>query len=209
MKVKLFAAAVISLLPMNALRVLGYRLLGYKIQGSIGFGTVIGVSAARIQKCRIGAFNLFVGPMTIDIGERAVIGNRNVFWCGSWTAEEQFQNTGYKRSMKIGADTLITSAHYFDVAGSFTLGDGSWIAGTASQFWTHGARVIERDIQIGRHCYLGSAVRFAPGAAINDNIVVAMGSVVAKRFDLSNAMIGGIPAEVLKKDYDWRARRST
>ena len=205
LKVKIILAAIISIVPINALRVLAYRLLGYKISGRVGFGTVIAVSEARIEKCKIGHFNLFIGPMKVEIGEDASIGDRNTFSCGFWTLQEQYRDKNYTRFLQIGANTLITSGHYFDVAGSFVLGDGSWIAGIGSQFWTHGAGVTDRDIQIGRDCYLGSAVRFAPGSDIEDNVIVAMGSVVTKRFDMSKIMIGGVPATILKKDYDWRS----
>jgi len=208
LKVKLVLAALISIVPINALRVLGYRLLGYKVSGRIGVGTVIAVSEALIGKSKIGAFNLFVGPMKIEIGEGSSIGNRNTFSCGFWTTQEQYRDKNYARSMQIGANTLITSGHYFDVTGLFDLGEGSWIAGIGSQFWTHGAGVVDRDIRIGRNCYLGSAVRFAPGSAVGDNVIVAMGSVVTKKFDISKAMIGGVPATVLKKDYDWKLEKS-
>jgi len=204
LKVKIILAAIISIVPINPLRVLGYRLLGYKISGRIGFGTLIAVSEARIEKCKLGLFNLFIGPMKVEIGAGASIGDRNTFSCGFWTEQEQYRNKNYTRSLQIGANTLITSRHYFDVAGSFVLGDGSWIAGIGSQFWTHGAGVIDRDIRIGRDCYLGSAVRFAPGSAVGDNVIVAMGSVVTKKFDVTEAMIGGVPATVLKKNYDWK-----
>ena len=205
LKVKLVLAALISIVPINALRVLGYRLLGYKISGLIGFGTVIAVSEAQIEKCKIGPFNLFIGPMKVEIDAGAKIENRNIFSCGFWTLQEQYRDKNYSCSLQLGANTLITSNHYFDVAGSFVLGDGSWIAGIGSQFWTHGAGVTDRDIQIGRDCYIGSAVRFAPGSAIGDNVIVAMGSVVTKKFDENKAMIGGVPATVLKKDYYWKA----
>ena len=204
LKVKLVLAALISIVPINILRVFGYRLLGYKVSGRIGFGTVIAVSEARIENCKIGIFNLFVGPMKVEIDEGASIGNRNTFSCGFWTVQEQYRDKNYARSLQIGANTVITSGHYVDVAGSFELGDGSWIAGMGSQFWTHGAGVTDRDIQIGRDCYLGSAVRFAPGSAIGDKVIVAMGSVVTKKLDISMAMIGGVPATVLKKNYDWK-----
>lgn len=204
LKLKLVLAAFICIVPINALRVLGYRLLGYKISGHIGFGTVIAVSEARIKKCKIGLFNLFIGPMKVEIGKGASIGDRNTFSCGFWTMREQYQHMNYARFLQIGANASVTSGHYFDVAGSFILGDGSWIAGTGSQFWTHGAGVTDRNIEIGPDCYIGSAVRFAPGSAVGEHVIVAMGSVVTKKFDISKAMIGGVPATVLKKDYDWK-----
>ena len=204
LKVKLVLAVLISILPINALRVFGYRLLGYMISGRIGFGTVIAVSEARIETCKIGLFNLFIGPMKVKIGAGASIGSLNVFTCGFWTIQDQYKKKDYARSLQIGANALLTSGLYADIAGSFVLGSGTWVGAMGSQFWTHGAGVTDRDIHIGNDCYIGSAVRFAPGSGVGDNVIVGMGSVVTKKFDISKAMIGGVPAKVVKKDYDWK-----
>jgi len=87
------------------------------------------------------------------------------------------------------------------------LGDGSWIAGVASQFWTHGTGTPDRDISIGKGCYLGSAVRFSPGSSVGDDVLVAMGSVVTKKFKEGRVLIGGVPAKIIKGDLDWREER--
>lgn len=204
---KIAIAVLISILPLNGLRVLGYRLLfGYRIIGSqIGFGTVIAVDNVSMVNARIRFFNLFIGPMKVRISEGASIGNRNTFSCGYWVLQEQYKDFNYTRTLDIGKNTLITSSHYFDVAGTFKLGDGSWIAGIGSQFWTHGAGVRERDITIGTNCYLGSAVCFAPGSSIGNNVLVAMGSVVSNAIKIDNALLGGVPAKVLKEKYDWKS----
>ena len=205
---KVALAVLIGFLPLNFLRVLGYRLLfGYRIASSrIGFGTIIAVDEFSITRSKIGFFNQFIGPMKINIAEGASIGNRNTFSCGYWVLREENRTMNYLRTLEIGADTLITSGHHFDVAGKFKLGDRSWIAGIGSQFWTHGVGVLDRNIEIGSDCYLGSAVRFAPGAAIANNVLVAMGSVVSGKIDASNALIGGVPAKVLRKNYDWKSQ---
>jgi len=204
---KAIIATFISILPVNFLRVMGYRLLlGYRISETrIGFGTIILVDEVFIQNAKIGFFNLFIGPMKIKIGERASIGNRNTFSCGYWVLRDQYRERNYARSLEIGANALITSSHYFDVAGTFKLGDRSWVAGIGPQFWTHGAGVVERDIEIGKDCYLGSAVRFAPGSSIGNNVIVAMGSVVSGAIKIDNALVGGVPAKMLKENYNWKS----
>ena len=205
---KILVALFVSLLPLNILRVLGYRsLLGYRVAGSrIGFGTVLAVDEAIITNAKIGFFNLFLGPMKVHIGTDASIGTRNTFTCGYWVLQEQYKNSNYTRTLKIGANALITSGHYFDAAGTFNLGDRSWIAGIGSQFWTHGTGVRERDVEIGSDCYLGSAVRFAPGSKLGNNVLLAMGSVVSGVVDADNALVGGVPAKVLKENYDWKTK---
>lgn len=204
-KYRIVLAALVSLLPLNGLRVLGYRLLGYRINRSqIGFGTIIAVDEATLESCKIGPFNLFVGPMRIHIHKGASIGNRNEFVCGYWVLREEYREARYARSLELCEDTLITARHYFDISGSFTLGERSWIAGIDAQFWTHGIGVQDRDIRIGSDCYIGSAARFSPGSSLMDRVVVAMGSVVSGKMPESNALIGGVPAKVLKSNYNWK-----
>ena len=206
-KLKIVLAALVSLLPLNGLRVLGYRLLGYEIKRSrIGFGTIIAVDEAIIDACKIGPFNLFAGPIKVHIHRGASIGNRNEFVCGYWVLREEYQQARYAHRLELCEDTLITSRHYFDLSGSLSLGERSWIAGIDSQFWTHGIGVTDRDIQIGSDCYIGSAARFSPGSAIGDQVVVAMCSVVSGEITEKNALIGGVPAKVLKQNYNWKEK---
>lgn len=208
-KFKIVLAGLVSLLPFNTLRVLGYRLLGYElIEAQVGFGTVIAVDEATLESCKIGPFNFFVGPMKIHIHKGASIGNRNEFICGYWVLRDEYRDKHYLRRLEVCAQALITSRHYFDLSGSLILGERSWIAGIDSQFWTHGIGVTDRDIQIGSDCYIGSAVRFSPGSSIADRVVVAMGSVVSGQMPENNALIGGVPAKVLKSNYNWKDKNA-
>jgi acetyltransferase-like isoleucine patch superfamily enzyme len=206
-KIKLPFSILVSVLPFNTLRVLGYRLLGYKVTSArIGFGTIIAVAEANLDSCRISPFNLFIGPFKLIVRRGASIGSRNEFSCGYWVLRDEYAASNYTRTLEIGTDALITSRHHFDIAGTFVLGDRSWIAGIGSQFWTHGAGVTDRDIRIGSDCYLGSAVRFAPGSSIGNKVVVAMGSVVSTQLNVDNALVGGVPAKILKENYNWKSR---
>jgi acetyltransferase-like isoleucine patch superfamily enzyme len=144
--------------------------------------------------------------LTASVGAR--IGRKNEFICGLWTKSDRYKKDNYARRLELGANSLITSGHHFDVAGAFVLGARSWSAGTGSQFWTHGAGVLERNINIGSDCYVGSAVRFSPGSSIGDNCIIGLGSVLTKTISVSNAMIAGYPARVIRENYDWKTRNS-
>lgn len=192
------AAVVAAIMPTRGLRVWAYRVLcGYQIKrgATIGFGTLIAVRRAEIGYASIGRFNRFSGPFDLTIGDAARIGSRNTFACG---------DLAYERFCRIGPHTLITSGHFFDVVGGFTLSEFAWIAGFGSQFWTHGLGTTERSVTIGSNTYVGSAVRFAPGAAVGENCVVAMGSVVTGPIMESDALIGGVPARILRDNSEWR-----
>ncbi len=202
-RVRYFIAIVISRLPLSFLRVFFYNIIfGYRIKESkVGYGTIIDVDDAFIYKSNIGKFNRFVGPMEIKIDEYSKIGSYNIFECGSWT--KQIPDNKYKRKLEIGKNTLITGFHYFDIAGWFLLSCNSWIAGRSSEFWTHGAGVKDRDIKIGKDCYVGSAVKFVPGSEIGDSTLVGLGSVVTKKFN-DHLMIAGVPAKIIKEKYNWK-----
>lgn len=141
--------------------------------------------------------------MTVSIADSVKVGHFNQFICGFWTLQHGDE---YARRLDIGAGALITSSHYFDVCGLLEIGAGSWVAGVGSQFWTHGAGIARRYVRIGRDCYLGSAVRFGPGAAIGDGVMVALGSVVTRKFAGDRLLIGGAPASVVMSRYDWQSR---
>jgi acetyltransferase-like isoleucine patch superfamily enzyme len=145
--------------------------------------------------------------MSVRVMEGAEIGHHNAFECGEWTRSEADDAGAYERRLEVGERTLIASRHYIDVAGAFVLGRGSWIGGIGSQFWTHGAGVKQRSIRIGERCYVGSGVIFAPGAGLADNTMVALGSLVSRRFHRPNVVIGGVPAVVLKENFDWRTQQ--
>lgn len=206
--IRIILGHLIALMPLNRLRVFLYRaLFGYEIIGSsIGWNSPIVVDSARIVDASIGRHNRLIGPMAVRIGKRARIAKGNSFICGWWTAEERFSASRFARRLAIGENTLITSGHYFDVAGAFELGENSWIAGHGSQFWTHGAHVQERDVSIGKDCYIGAAVRFAPGASVGDHNIVALASVVIRPISADHALIAGHPAKVVKEGYDWKTR---
>ena len=209
LKVRMIVAYLIGIMPTSGLRVFLYRtIFGYRISRSyIGWKTRIVVNDAELTECHIGGGNQFVGPMRVTIKKDATVGNNNVFDCGWWTNEEQFKSARYDRHLEIGMDTRITSGHYFDVAGSFILGNHAWIAGCGSQFWTHGAGSNDRNISIGERCYIGSAVRFAPGTSVGNNSIVGIGSVVTKKISSENVIVAGQPAKIVRENYDWKTQQ--
>ncbi len=199
-------ALLISRLPVSGLRIALYRaLLGYRFgRGCVlGYGVELAVdSFAAGDGVIIRRHTAFVGPLEVVLGDRTFVGRFNKIECGDGAASPSVKHMKYTRRFETGADSLINEGHLFDVLGTIRIGRGSWIAGFASQFLTHGASVADRDINIGEQCFLGSAVRFAPGSGIADRVIVGMGAVVTKRLPDSNVVIGGLPARVIKVRHD-------
>lgn len=192
---------MIAWIPVNALRVLLYKLVfGYDIKNTkIGLGTVIYVSHFKSESALIESGNNFIGPIKVILSRGVRIAKNNSFRAGFWLTQEQ-QN-GACLVLREGAN--ITSSHYFDLNGGIQIGKNSWVAGWGSQFWTHGGGQAPRGIVIGDNCYISSGALFSPGVTIAEESTIALGCVITKTFSCANNLIGGNPAKVIKENYSW------
>lgn len=59
-----------------------------------------------------------------------------------------------------------------------------------------------KDIQIGKHCWLGYECTILKGASISEGSVVGMKSIVTGVFP-NNVLIAGIPGKIIKKNIAW------
>jgi len=191
--VKKYIALLISIVPINIIRIILYnKLMGYKISYSskIGIGTIFANRTVLINGAKIGMFNKYTGGFDLVIGEGTNIGSFNEF---SYTA-------GYTAFCKIGENVHITRKHFFDTTGGIVIHDYTRIAGRGSQFWTHGGQREKMELVINKKCYIGSAVRIAQGVKIAENSFIGLGSVVVDSFEEPNVLIFGNPAKIVKKN---------
>ena len=54
-----------------------------------------------------------------------------------------------------------------------------------------------KPVVIGNNVWIGHRVMFMAGSGCGDNVIIAAGSVVTKKFP-SNVIIGGVPAKIVK-----------
>ncbi len=201
-KIKYVLSFVVAHLPLNCLRTLGYRLLGYRLgrKVQIGFGTRIHSGKVQIaDNVYMGPFNRFFGLDTIIIGKNTAIGSRNEFKGGKF-ARGRHSKANY---LEIGEEVHIISEHLLDAAFGLVVRDGVWIAGRLSSFWSHGSTKPNDTITIGKGCRFGGSCNIGTGVEIGENCLIAMGTVMTKSFPEEKCLIGGVPAKVLKKDFDW------
>lgn len=200
-KLRRILALLAAHLPLGVLRRLAYRCMGYHIGPGtrLAWQVQIAVNAFSADaNVVIRRGTTFIGPITVTLAEKAFIGRYNKIECGEGAAHDNVRHMNYARRFIVGKNSLINESHLFDVLGEIRIGDGSWVAGFGSQFLTHGAGAMDRDIRVGNECFLGSAVRFAPGSAVADQVIVAMGAVVTKRIPENRVVVGGVPARIIK-----------
>ena len=167
MRIRLLMSLLIALMPLNVLRLALYRaLLGYEIGPGCRIGMLNLIACKHFSlghSARIGRANVFRGSFEFSAGSNLFIGDFNVFSCPKALDHPKLAGRRYATRIEFGEDCLVNDGHYLDAHGRITVGDGTWIAGRASQFFTHGVGVRDRDIAIGKGCFIGSAARFAPG----------------------------------------------
>jgi len=175
--------------------------LGFQIGpgARIGF-SVVGARVVQMDEgAVIGHLNIVTSLDVLRLGANSVIGNLNWISCasrGSFRDDAEFSD----RSLLLGAHAAITNRHLFDCSSRVEIGAFTTIAGWRSQFLTHSIDLRESrqtlgPIAIGEYCFVGTASVVLKGAVLPDHSVLAAGAVLAKSFDLSWHLYGGVPAK--------------
>lgn len=110
----------------------------------------------------------------------------------------------FGKNITVGENVFINACCHFQDHGGVTIGDGCQI-GHNVVFATlnHGIQPEERGITypapivLGKNVWVGSNSTILQNVTIGDNAIVAAGSVVTKDVP-ANAIVGGIPAKVIK-----------
>ena len=70
---------------------------------------------------------------------------------------------------------------------------------------TSNTRINEnREIIIGNNVWFGSDSKVLKGVEIGNDVIIASGSILTKKYPICNVIIGGSPAKILKHKIVWR-----
>lgn len=214
-RLRLIAHVVVALLP-NGFKIWCYRFL---FRFSIGRGVRIGLSILDVGRCtigegtRIGHFNVFTQVDEVRMGDHVRIGFGNLFRGGSLIDLGRYSEVLRLNQINailepdcveapepvfvVAEGSVITAEHRFDFTDRIDVGRCTVIGGRNSSFWTHN-REATLPIHIGSFAYVGSEVRFAPGARVASWSIVGLGSVVTGAVEGERSLIAGVPARVLR-----------
>lgn len=215
-KFRLFALALIALLP-SVLKRPSYRLFfGYKI----GKRVRVGLSIIDARECRIdddvqiGHLNVVIGLRKLNVGDHTRIGHLNIIRGGDEVSlgryseiirlneinsipEPDVVNETDPRLL-LGAGSIITTGHKIDFTDRVEIGRRTIIGGRNSSLWTHN-RQRTRPIEIGEFAYIGSEIRIAPGGGLPSRCVVGIGSVITSKLTEEEYLFAGVPAKPVKR----------
>lgn len=130
---------------------------------------------------------------------KAIISEGTVLRCDKNSSIE-FGNLFY-----CNANCYLRSTNSIIFGNSCLLGwDVSIVTSDGHPIW-HGMNrmTIEAPITIGNHVWLAAYVKIGKGVNLPNDCVVAQNSVVTKSFNISNTLIGGIPAKEILHNIKW------
>ncbi|MDQ3665010.1 MAG: hypothetical protein M3410_00190 [Acidobacteriota bacterium] len=215
-KFRLFALALVALLP-SALKRPSYRFFfGYKIGKRVRVGfSIIDARECRIDDdVQIGNLNVVIGLEKLTIGDHTRIGYLNIIRGGDEVNLGRYSeiirlneinsipdpdvvNATDPRFL-LGAGSIITTGHKIDFTDRVEIGRRTILGGRNSSLWTHN-RQRTRPIEIGAFAYIGSEIRIAPGGSLPSRCVVGIGSVITSEVTEEGYLIAGVPAKPVKR----------
>lgn len=214
-KLRLLMHILLAVLPLGLKRLAYKYLLGFRI----GRDVRIGMSILDVERCvlgdgvRIGHGNVFTRVGELRVGDHVRIGFGNLLRGGSLIALGKYSEILRLNRINsipdpdcigtpdpvfiLGEGSVITNEHRLDFTDRIEVGKFTVIGGRNSSFWTHN-RQATRPIRIGSFAYIGSEVRFAPGAAIPSWSILGLGSVVTASLEDEGCLIAGVPAKIIR-----------
>lgn len=120
---------------------------------------------------------------------------------------------GEKGTMTIGNHFWCNGDCYFHCVCPITIGNDNMYGWNVNFSTTDGHHIIENgvcknsegEIEIGDHVWIASYCDVSKNVYVADGCVVSQKSLLTKRYEHPNALIGGTPARVIKIGIEWEA----
>lgn len=131
--------------------------------------------------------------------------NPGVPWpCSEYTRVGKYQNIHFDPD---DVNNFMGFGNYFQTMedGQIYIGKGTYIASnvgiitTNHNIYNPDEHVDSKDVVIGKKCWIGMNSVILPGVILGNHTVVGAGAVVTKSFPDGNCVIGGNPAQIIRK----------
>jgi acetyltransferase-like isoleucine patch superfamily enzyme len=155
----------------------------------------------------VGFGNVFRDVAAVVLARGSSVGQWN------WLSGAPALNTA-PRLFELKDEAAVTSRHYLDCTGGFTLGARSILGGVRTTVLTHqidleASRQRAAPVVIGTACFVSSNCKITAGAALPDRSVLGIGSVLISPMTTADSLYAGVPAARIRGvagDYFHRIR---
>ncbi len=199
LSLRFFMAIIIGIMPFNKLRILFYKLLmGYEVDKKSKIGpfnllfsramvlksasieslNIIGIDTLSMEAdSSIGKLNTFRKLRMIHLSKGARIRHRNFIGGTYGTIEECGREI-----LTLGENSQISISCFLDLTDEIQLGSNVVVAGSGTQFWTHGYNHLRvknvAPILVQNNVFIGAASTIVQGVTICSNVTIGAGTVV-------------------------------
>ncbi len=130
----------------------------------------------------------------------AKVGKGVVIYPGVWISPGR--NLIIENEVDLAKDVLITTSGGVEIGARTLIGYRTQIFSANHEIPPAGQRIpisgnVYAPVKIGSDVWIGAACTITPGVSIGEGAIIAAGSVVTKDVP-SNAVVGGVPAKLLK-----------
>lgn len=184
---------LISLIPMQSIKIFFFNLVGIKIDNNSEIGFFISISSKQtlLKNTSIKSFNFIFADSIIFDSCKIMKGNyfRNISklhlnnsYIGNFNKFISDKKHQKKNNILSIISTEIFNKNLFDVTSDIFIKDSK--INNFNQFWTHGFDIFRKiklgDIEIRNNVVINNNVIVLPGIKINNNINIHHGCVVHK-----------------------------
>lgn len=199
--------ALLTLLPWGLRRRLLQYFLDYELHPTscIGLAWVYPRRLVLRAGASIGHLTVVRGLERLELGEAASIGRLN--WISAYPLGRppHFAHLPDRApELILGEHAAITNRHIVDCTERVRIGRFATFAGFRSQILTHSidlasCRQHARPVEIGEHCFVGTACTLLGGAVLPHHSVLGANSLLTRACDQPYTLYGGVPAEPIKE----------
>ena len=133
----------------------------------------------------------------ITLGEKVYVGRQSTLYCkngdmrvGARSSVSAHAILFSSNDLELGEDCVVASFAYILSGGEYDVND-------PTPFALQKGTCTKGPTRLGRSVWVGTGAKVLDGASLGDRVVVAAGAVVTKP-QLARAIVGGVPAKVLR-----------
>ena len=202
-------AGSVGLLPATRTKNRLLRLLGHRVHRTARVSPILLLGVERLvlgPGAVIGAGTTFRNLRRIELHTGAVIGGWN-----SISASPLYRTPGVSAdedvagAIVLGEGAFITNRHYLDCSGGLILGRWAGMGGVHTVVLSHSIDLGDYTTWCGTvrfedHSFVATATRILAGSTLPARSVLAAGAVLLPGLTEPDAMYGGVPARMIRKD---------
>ncbi|MDD5578200.1 MAG: hypothetical protein PHY16_02825 [Methylobacter sp.] len=205
---KKILSLIIIILPWFIKRRLYNWIFKYKLHPSskIGLSWIFVDNLSLASGSKIGHLNVVKGLNKLKLDEFSTIGNLN--WISAFplslkSGHFQHQDDERMPDLILGEHTAITNRHLIDCTNRIEIKRFSTFAGFRSTILTHSidlktCRQSSSPVIIEEYCFIGTGCILLGGTTLPPRSILAAGSTINKKMDISCSLYGGTPAKFIK-----------